>query len=79
MSAVTKDDIDKLTLQIGVLMGAVTAITRKLGANDAAFCQSVRSTMDRAIDMMLSRGVSDAALDLAQGTIDTILSGLPPA
>jgi hypothetical protein len=68
--------IDKLTLQIGVLMAGLAAVVKELG-DRPEFRTSVRSAMERVMDAMLAKNVSEESLELARGTIDSILSVLP--
>lgn len=78
-SLATKDDIDKLSLQIGVLMAAVGALVEAVGSNNPPFALKVRGMVQHVSDLMLAQGVSEASLELAQGTINSILAGLPPS
>ena len=71
-----KHEIDTITLQIGVLMAAVSVIATKLGTQDQALVDSMHKAMQNVIDTMLAKGVTDLSLEHAQGTMNAILAGL---
>jgi hypothetical protein len=70
------DVIDKLTMQIGVLMAVSGAIVKELG-DRPQFRADVRGVMEHVMDAMLAKNVSDESLELARGTVDSILGVLP--
>jgi hypothetical protein len=68
--------IDKLTLQIGVLMAGLAAVAKELGSRPE-FRADLRRVLEHSMDAMLAKSVSEESLELARGTVDSILRVLP--